>query len=202
MPVTPRIDPPLLLTCALSSVLNAGKSHSWRCEVDTQPPHDTAISNQRTTFWHISSTPEGLCRLKCPHSCSVGTRPGHTHTHTHVQCAGWSDVSCEKWRWKVTLWCQIRHGFESGPLGARSDTLEGHVFPSPHLRRACEPHEILSPPYIPLPPPQALAEKGRREWEKRKRERESVYVCVCERERESKRQREREREDFTNAFII
>lgn len=136
------------------------------------------ISEQRL---HISSTPEVPCWLKGPHSCSVAAWSSRERTHklTDVQWLRRSSVSCEKSRWKVTSWCQIRHGFEPGPLGARSDTLEGHVFPLLHLRWACEPREIFSRPRVPLPPPWAQAGKERREWKRERRK-----VCVKERKSE------------------
>lgn len=133
----PWIDPQPLLTRALSSLVNTERSHSWRCEVDTEPPHDTVISNQWTTFWHLSSTSECLCRLKCPHFCSVGVWLGQkiTHTHTHrglnnEQGGALFPVRSGDKRSNYSVRLDVALG--SGPLWDRWDTLEGHVFPSPH----------------------------------------------------------------------
>lgn len=104
----------------------------------------------------------------------------HTCMHTqtrHVQCAG-AMFPLKSGDERSHNGARLDLALSLSPLRARSDTLEGRVFPSPHLRCACEPREILLPPYIPLPPPQALTEK-----EAKVRKTECVCVsmreCVC-----------------------
>lgn len=153
-------------------------------------------SGHRATTWHsdIQSVNNVLTpqqHFRAPVSAQVSTfllsgglarSENHTHTHTHrglnnEQGVALFPVRSGDKRSNDSVRLDVALG--SGPLWDRWDTLEGHVFPSPHRL-------VKSSPLLTLhrlrPSLREREKKGERERERLEWEREKV--CVKKRERE------------------